>query len=255
MIVFLSPAKLMNQSPVVDAALPAATPLLFPEKTAVVVAALLQLSVEELMQQLGINRELAGLNYMRYREFAAPDRQLKPAVLAYDGVVYRKLDASTLSASAFEYAQDHLLIGSPLYGLLRPLDGLMAYRAAFALSLPGLPGTLYHYWRPVMTMALAERACKQGNVIVDLSSQEISRAIDWKKIGANIEVIRPVFMENRPNGRFQTLAIYAKQARGSMARFLVDERISDPDDLPAFAADGYYYNNALSTRREPVFTR
>lgn len=256
MLVLLSPAKIMDMESVSRLQIPAVSEPMFLKKTSAIVREMQRLSVDDWMQKLGVSRELAELNFMRYMQFDTDTNPVKPAVLAYDGAVYRKFDAATLSCDSFLYAQDRMLIVSPLYGLLRPLDVIKAYRLAFSFSLPALSaGTLYDYWRTLLTDALVEKAERQGDTIVDLTSVEISRSIDWKRIPAKIKIIRPVFKDRRANGRYQMVAIYSKQARGSMSRFIIDERISDPDDLLAFDADGYYYHPTESTAAAPVFTR
>ncbi|MGP9566734.1 peroxide stress protein YaaA [Halomonas sp. AOP5-B2-8] len=213
-------------------------------------------SPQQISELMGISDKLAGLNAARFKEWQPPFTlsNAKPAAQAFQGDVYTGLQAELFSDSDNRYAQSHLRILSGLYGLLRPLDLIQAYRLEMGTKLANRAGSdLYAYWQPILTPALDEAISESGsNVLVNLASNEYFKAVDTKKLNARI--ITPVFKDEK-NGTFKIISFYAKKARGLMSAWLIKEQINDPDRLQDFTVAGYRFNAASSQGDTFVFTR
>ncbi|MFP4023261.1 MAG: peroxide stress protein YaaA [Thiohalospira sp.] len=213
-------------------------------------------SHKELSQLMDINPDLAQLNYERYFQWGLPFNlsNAKQALLAFKGQVFVGLDAKSLSENDLLFAQDHLRILSGLYGVLRPLDLMQPYRLEMGTSLKNSKGeNLYKFWDSKITDFLNHELSHQKNqVLVNLASNEYFKAVVPKKIKGKI--ITPVFKEAKGNN-FKVIAVYSKTARGLMSRFIIKNRIEDPEQLKAFDSEGYLFNEELSTSNEWVFTR
>ena len=254
MLAVLSPAKKLDFSPAPDGT-PATTPR-FLTDTAELVGMLRGMSVSELAGLMSLSDNLATLNHERYATFdldgADADADRKQAVLAFAGDTYVGLDAPTLDADDLAYAGDHLRILSGLYGVLRPTDVIQPHRLEMGTKLATDRGDrLYDFWGTKIADALADDM-GADRVLVNLASVEYASSIDRDALGAR--VITPKFMEVR-DGTPKVISFVAKKSRGAMARWMVQERVDSPDDLPSFDVGGYAYDESLSTEDEPVFTR
>jgi len=213
-------------------------------------------SPPQLSQLMGISDKLAGLNAARYADWETPFSldNAKPAAQAFQGDVYVGLEASAFSADDNAFAQDHLRILSGLYGLLRPLDLIQPYRLEMGIRLESTAGKdLYAYWCEQLTRDLDKAVAASGSsTLVNLASNEYSKAIDFKKLEA--EVLSPVFQDEK-NGQFKIISFYAKKARGLMAAWLIRQRVDKPAALTEFDVAGYRYAPDESTRDKPVFRR
>ena len=178
----------------------------------------------------------------------------KQSILAFKGDVYTGLEAETLNTAQLGFAQKHLSILSGLYGLLRPLDLMQPYRLEMGLKFANRGGkNLYEYWGDDISHAVNKQLKKSGSaVLVNLASNEYFKSVKAKQLEG--EIITPVFKDLK-NGKYKIISFYAKKARGQMARFIIDNELNSPDALKKFKTDGYRYNKAESTAREPVFTR
>lgn len=209
-------------------------------------------AIGELMH---ISDKLAELNYLRYKEFSTPftKKNARPAVYAFAGDVYVGLDAYTLPKEKMEVMQDSLRILSGMYGLLRPLDLMQPYRLEMGTDLKiGRKKNLYAYWGESITAALNEEL-EDDELFVNLASQEYFKVIQPKKL--KVPVISPVFKDFK-NGKLKIISFFAKKARGSMSRYLIQNNISDMDGLKGFDSDGYAYSEVeTSNDNEPVFIR
>ena len=204
---------------------------------------------------MGISDNLAELNHRRYAEWEPSfDNDARPAVLAFKGDVYIGLDAHTLSERDFTWAQKHLRILSGLHGLLRPLDRIHPYRLEMGTRLATNKGSnLYDFWGKKVTQALNTELGKQKKpILVNLASNEYFNVLQAQEIEAR--VINVAFKELR-KGKYQFLSFFAKKARGSMARYMIDHRVDSLKALRAFDYDGYSYNEELSAGDNWVFTR
>ena len=205
---------------------------------------------------MGLSDQLAALNVGRYRDWSSKftAANSKPAIYAFDGDVYDGFDVKSLNAKALDFAQDHVRILSGLYGALRPLDLMQAYRLEMGTSLKNARGKdLYAFWGSRVTDSLKKVLTKDKKpVLLNLASEEYFKVLQPKELGC--PVIAPVFQDAK-DGKYKIISFYAKRARGLMARYVVENRISDPADLKGFNLDGYRYYAADSKVDKPVFRR
>jgi len=210
-----------------------------------------KLSVSDLKNMMKISEDLAILNQKRFQSFSEEpeDYKTKQAALAFAGDTYTGLNASSLSSKELDYAQDHLRILSGLYGVLRPLDLIQPYRLEMGRKIATKSGnTLYAYWSDRIGNELD---LISGGIIVNLASNEYFKATGKKM---NSKIITPSFKEER-GGELKMIGFFAKKARGSMARFMIQNSIKDLKDLKSFNEDGYSFRSELSDTNNWVFTR
>lgn len=214
------------------------------------------LTLQDLKKLMSLSPDLARLNRDRFRVFSdVPSTDVtRPAALAFAGDTYLGLEAASLDAEEMAWAQDHLRILSGLYGVLRPLDAIQAYRLEMGSRLKTRRGkSLYDYWRDQLSKALNAQAERVGtDVLVNCASQEYFGAVAPKSL--KLRVVTPVFKEDKGNEPV-IVSFFAKRARGAMARFIVQNRLSDPADLTNFNSGGYAYNADMSEVDRPVFVR
>ncbi|WP_375173757.1 peroxide stress protein YaaA [Pseudooceanicola sp.] len=213
-------------------------------------------TLKELKGLMDLSDDLAKLNRDRFRDFADNPSQdaLRPAALAFAGDTYQGLEAGSLEPEELDWAQDHLCILSGLYGVLRPLDGIQPYRLEMGSRLKTRRGkTLYDYWGATPAKALKDQAEAIGtDTLINCASQEYFGAVDVKKLG--LRVITPTFLEEK-NGKAKIVSFFAKKARGSMARFIITRRLTDPEGIRDFDFGGYQYDAEASSPDAPVFWR
>ena len=213
-------------------------------------------SVAEIATLMDLSEPLAALNVGRYGvwrpRFTA--RNSKPAVLAFNGDVYAGLDAVSLSDADLLWAHEHVAILSGLYGVLRPLDRMQAYRLEMGTALANSRGkNLYAFWGDTIARHLNQRAQRDASpVIVNLASQEYFHAADRNVLKPR--VVECVF-EDWKTDRYKVISFFAKRARGLMARFAVQGRLSTPRELQAFDVDGYAFDANMSETDRLVFRR
>lgn len=252
MLVVISPAKSLDMDPVdVLATVPE-----FQDDAIRLSKTARNLTLAQLKGLMSISDNLARLNRDRFKAFAADPTaaMVKPAVLAFNGDTYQGLEAKTLNADDLAWAQDHLGILSGLYGVLRPLDEIQPYRLEMGSRLKTRRGTsLYDYWGDTIAKALNERASQAGtDTLINCASQEYFGAADRKAL--KLRVITPQFLEVKDD-RPRIVSFFAKRARGAMARFVVENRLTDADDILDFGTGGYAYDADLSMPDKPVFLR
>ena len=245
MLVVVSPAKKLDMTPV-DGLTP--TRPMFGEDAASLANTARRLSRKKLQDLMSISPDLARLNAERFAAFGTQDR--KPAALAFAGDTYQGLEAASLDPDEMAFAQDHLRILSGLYGLLRPLDEIEPYRLEMGSKLATRRGkSLYAFWGSRIAVALNETG---QDVLVNCASQEYFGAVDTGAL--NMQVITPVFMEEKA-GTPKIVSFFAKKARGAMARYVIQRRLTDPGALTEFDTGGYVYQPDMSEPTRPVFVR
>jgi cytoplasmic iron level regulating protein YaaA (DUF328/UPF0246 family) len=254
MLTVISPAKTLDfETP---PSTRKATQPRFIERSAALVDDARSLSPDDIRALMGVSDNIAQLNHQRFMNWGTPFTldNAKQALLAFKGDVYTGLQADTLSTAQLGFAQKHLCILSGLYGLLRPLDLMQAYRLEMGLKFANRGGdNLYQFWGDEITTALNAQLKKSGTrVLVNLASNEYYKAVKPKALDA--EIITPVFKDLKGD-KYKIISFYAKKARGQMARFIIDKEINEPEGLKKFRTDGYRYNKAESTARELIFTR
>jgi len=252
MLILISPAKNLNFDPL-ERDLEVTQPA-FLKETRQLAKTAKGLSKGQLKRLMNLSDKLTELNYERFQAFKTPFtiENAKPAALSFAGDVYQGLQASTLKAEDLNWAQDHLRILSGLYGLLRPLDLIQPYRLEMGRPLKtDQANDLYGFWKDKLTKQV-NKDLNGSQTLVNLASNEYFGAIDPNKVKS--EIITPQFKEIR-DGKARFISFSAKKARGTMARYIIDKRIDQPEDLKGFKRDGYKFNKALSEGNQWVFTR
>lgn len=253
MLVVISPAKRLDWAPV-----PEITPTepQFADAAWELVQVARNLTAPDVQALMKISDSLARLNVER---FAAYDRRpapenVRPALRAFAGDTYAGLEAKSLDPEEIAWAQAHLRILSGLYGVLRPCDAMQPYRLEMGSRLHTARGaSLYAFWadRPARALRKAADAV-QSQVLINCASQEYFTAVNTDVLG--LRVVTPVFLEDKPGGP-KIVSFYAKKARGAMARFIIQHRLTDPAALTAFDMGGYVHEPSLSEPDRPAFLR
>ena len=252
MLIVLSPAKRLDFTEA-DPALPASERR-FRDDTASLSKTAKRQTRADLRRLMGISDDLAKLNAERFKAFNSDSIHGVQAAFAFAGDVYEGLKARELDPTALDWAQEHLRILSGFYGLLRPLDRIQPYRLEMGTRLKTRRGaSLYDFWGDRISKQLNADADGQLDpTLVNLASQEYFGAVDARAL--KLPVVTPQFREQK-NGESRIISFFAKKARGSMARFAIDERLERAEDLKAFDRDGYRFDKAVSSEAEWIFIR
>ena len=254
MLMVISPAKTLDfETPVVT---DIHTRPDFLNEAETLIEELRVLSPPQVSELMGISDKLGDLNFGRYLNWSRPfnTKNAKQAVLAFKGDVYTGLDAEHMTEKQLEWAQDHLRILSGLYGLLRPLDLMQAYRLEMGTRFANSGGKdLYAFWGEKITDALnTELAKEKTPILINLASNEYFRSVQTAQL--NAQVITPVFKDWK-GGKYKIISFYAKKARGLMSAYIIKNRIKNVEKIKQFNVDGYEYNEAMSSAKNWVFTR
>ena len=214
-------------------------------------------SPEDLSSLMGLSENLSVLNFERNMNWQVPKKpsnEVRQAIFAFKGDVYVGLDSETLSKSDIKYAQKNLAILSGLYGLLKPLDLMYPYRLEMGTKMKNENGkNLYEFWGNKITTSINELAKKNNSKgIINLASVEYFSSVKTENL--DLPVYSPVFKDFK-NGKYKIISFFAKKARGSMARFVIQNKIKNPTDLNKFNLDGYKYSAKDSSEYSPVFLR
>lgn len=252
MKIVISPAKSLN----FEKELPTAqfTQPSFLKESKKVHAVLKQQSPAELSQLMSISDKLADLNWQRNKAWKTPfnPTNSRPAVYTFDGEVYNGLDAYSIPMEKLDLLQERLRILSGLYGVLKPLDLMQAYRLEMGTKLPiGESKNLYDFWKTTVTASL-NKELKKGELFVNLASNEYFSVIDTKAL--KVPVITPDFKDYK-DGKLKMISFFAKKARGMMVRYIIDTNAETIDDLKGFNYEGYQFDANLSKGNNLVFTR
>ena len=226
----------------------------FLNQAATIQRTLKQKKPKDLSQLMYISEKLAELNWQRNQEWQTPFtiENARPAIYTFDGEVYLGLDAYTLPLDKLEVLQEKLRILSGLYGLLKPLDLIQAYRLEMGTSLPiGKNKNLYEFWKKIITKEL-NRELKKGELFINLASNEYFSAVEVKDL--KVPVITPEFKDYK-DGNLKMISFFAKKARGMMVRYIIDTNAETIDDLKGFNYEGYAFDANLSRENTLVFTR
>jgi cytoplasmic iron level regulating protein YaaA (DUF328/UPF0246 family) len=254
MKILLSPAKSIHQDKTYENLF--STEIVFKNETNSLAKKLQKLSVKKMEKLMQISSELALLNVQRYADWTEEINKNTasfPAIYGFNGEVYKGFEADTLSEKQLLYAQENVRILSGLYGILKPLDLIAPYRLEMGTKWNITPKTknLYQFWDKKIT-AYLNNELKKNEPIINLASTEYFKAVDVKSL--NARVITPVFKEFK-NGDYKIIMMFAKHARGAMARYIVNNELIDPEEIKLFSQDGYGFDHNLSSENEWVFTR
>ena len=250
MQILLANAKIMYEKAEKQ---PLSTPL-FQSVADTLAAEMARMDVEELARQLDCSTKIAAENWKRYHNFAAAEKM--PAILAYNGQAYKHLRADSLSGESLEYAQRHLWTTCFLYGLLRPMDGIVPYRMEHCVTLEATGDKpVNQFWKDKLTDVLIDSVKADDGVLLHLSTAEYEHLFDWKRVCKEVKVIQPLFYVRQKDGRLKMQAVWAKACRGAMVRFVLTHQIAHPEELAAFSYEGFEYAPQLGEEAFPHFVR
>lgn len=268
MQLLLSPAKLMNFNEIPET-IKGASPL-FLSKTNALVDFCQRLSVSDFAKLLKINPKMAHDVYGYFQTFHLDKVPQRSAAFAFNGIAFQGLNIHDFSDEELSFAQSHLNIVSGLYGLLRPLDIIKPYRldVSTKISPAGLNNLnsvnlsstypksnyLYGFWQKTVNQYLSEQLNKDDNTIINLSSSEYYKLIVPQLLPDKMRMITIAFREQK-TGSLKQVIVYAKKARGQMARFIVKNKIAKVEEIKGFDTDGYFYYPAQSTPTQWMFVR
>lgn len=253
MKILISPAKSIDEKALKSSV---STIPIFQNETQKIVKNLRNSKVEDLKKIMSISEDLAQLNWKRYKNWkksTSEDQALITAGFAFSGEVYRGLDLSSLSEKELEIANKDLRILSGLYGILKPSDLIYPYRLEMGTRFSPIEDqkNLYEFWKDKIAKTL-KKELEKDEVIVNLASNEYFKAVDIQQLKNRI--ITPVFKEFK-NGKFTIVMMYAKHARGSMARYLIQNQLTNIEELKLYNIDGYSFDSNQSNENEWVFVR
>jgi cytoplasmic iron level regulating protein YaaA (DUF328/UPF0246 family) len=253
MIITLSPAKLQDFSK--PASIKESSKALYPKETEELISELKVFSANEIAELMSISPKQSMEVYQHIQGFDMPRTPQKQAAFAYNGIAYKGLDAETISAEDWKFGQEHLIILTGLYGALRPLDLIKPYRLEFIIKLANSRGSnLYEFWGDTLTKYFSERLKKDDNTWLNVASHEYSKAINKKDLPKGTKIVNAIFKEQTAQGP-KMKVVYAKKARGMMARFVIQNKITKIEDIKHFDTEGYSFSPSLSTDEDWVFTR
>ena len=223
-----------------------------------------QYSTDTIAEMLCCSQQIAAQNKLRFIQFFE-DKPKLPAILAYHGQAYKHLKAETLTVDDLNYSQGKLWITSFLYGLLRPLDGILPYRmeglvalgsaASLCEELPSGEGqNMFGFWKSRLTDMLIDSVKADDGILVHLATEEYQHLFDWQRVRREVRIIQPLFYVRKGNG-LKIQAVWAKTCRGAMTRFIIENRITTPDDLSAFSYEGFEYKPTLGEPDYPHFIK
>lgn len=253
MLLLISPAKTLDftETEYSSYSQPA-----FLEQSKILVKKIKKFSAQKIEKLMKVSNNIASLNVERYQTFSTPFNtdNAKPSILAFKGDVYRGLAVEDFTEKDFEYAQNQLLILSGLYGVLRPLDLIQAYRLEMKTALGvGKNKNLYEFWGDKITQQINTYLDTHSTqAIINLASKEYFKAVKPKSLNGDLYTIE--FKEKR-NGQYKIIAFNAKRARGLMCRFAIKNRLTQPQQLKKFDLEDYKFNEEQSSDRLWLFTR
>ena len=252
MKIVISPAKSLNYEKTVPVT--THTEPQFLKQTATIQNTLKKKKPDQLSELMDISAKLAELNWQRNQDWHVPftPDNARQAVYAFDGDVYTGLDVYTLPEDKISILQERLRILSGLYGLLKPLDLMQAYRLEMGTAMPvGKNKNLYEFWKKTITKSLNDEL-QNDELFLNLASNEYFSAVDAKAL--KVPVITPEFKDYK-DGKLKMISFFAKKARGLMVRYIIDTNAETLDDLKGFNYEGYAFDANLSKGNTLVFTR
>jgi cytoplasmic iron level regulating protein YaaA (DUF328/UPF0246 family) len=254
MLLLISPAKTLDlETPAPTADFTQAD---FLKQSKQLISELRVLAPQDISALMSISDKLGTLNFDRFANWKTPFKptNAKQALFAFQGDVYTGMQAQTFSADDIQFAQLHLRILSGLYGLLRPLDLMQAYRLEMGTSFANSRGkNIYEFWGDTITKAINQQLKElNSSVVINLASTEYFSSVKPKLLKA--EIITPVFKDKK-NGQYKIISFFAKKARGMMSAYVIQHKIANPEAIKRFDLAGYSFNASMSGEREWVFTR
>ncbi len=252
MILLLSPAKTIETGKTPDNLM--TTEPQFTAQAQKLMKVLQKLKGQQLQQLMDISEALADLNVQRNKVWGTTKAETGMAVYSFNGEVYRGMKVNTWSKNDLEYAKEHLIILSGLYGMLKPTDAIHPYRLEMGtkLKVDKNHDGLYNFWSETLTKTVLQRVNESRNCLVNLASDEYFKVLKLDK--KKVDIITPSFLDMK-NGKYKMLTVYAKYMRGVMASWMIQNQVRDRKSLFTFKENHYSLNPELSTDMKPVFTR
>ena len=254
MLIIISPAKTLDfeTAPITKVH----TQPEFLKESRQLVSQLKDLTPAEVSSLMKISDKLGVLNFLRFNEWKTPFtlNNAKQALLAFKGDVYTGINADSFSRRDLNFAQKHLRILSGLYGILKPLDLIQAYRLEMGSKFRNKKGKdLYEFWESKLTDQINQDIkASKSKYLINLASNEYFKSLQADAI--NAEIIVPVFKDYK-NGKYKIITFYAKKARGLMSAYIIKNRLKNPEDIKAFNVDGYKFCKSASNSTNWVFQR
>lgn len=257
MITIISPATTMNFDKNISISLKLSDPYFYKE-TDILIDILKSLNKNEISSLMNLSEELTNLNFDRYKLLKTYKSDYLQAILAFDGQVFDCINVDDFDNSDFEFANNHLRILSGLYGVLKPLDLIQAYRLEMKAKLKSECGNdLYKFWKEKITAYLFNELNNcNDKTLVNLASNEYIKAIDIKYLNKTFNIVNVEFKDFRENtNSYKVIGLYSKKARGYLTRYIIKNKIDNVDVLKDFTYDGYKFNTDLSDNNNFIFTR
>ena len=210
--------------------------------------------IETIAEMLGCSHAIATQNKLRFMHHLE-EAATMPAILAYHGQAYKHLKAETLTAEHLNFSQQHLCIMSFLYGMLRPLDGILPYRMEGNVELPSGEGkNMFGFWKSRLTDVLIDSIKADDGVLIHLATEEFQHLLDWQRVSHEVLIVQPLFYVKKGNA-LKMQAVWAKTCRGAMTRFIIENRINDPSLLQGFSYEGFHFDPYLGDENHPHFVK
>lgn len=254
MLILISPAKTFAGAKSLCPDAPSSTPRFLSEAHQII-ADSLRLSAQELGRALALSPRLRDEVYARQRAFFDEGVAERPALLAYSGMVYRKIAAQSFTADEWRMAGERLRMTSFVYGLLRPSDRIRPYRMEGGIHLPlcGEGERLFDYWRDRLTPLLIEEGKQQGGTLLYLASEEMRQLFHWAEVERQLRVLTPTFLTVQPDGRHKQIVVYTKMARGTLTSEVIRRGLITEDEVKACRPEGFCFAPEHSTERDWTF--
>lgn len=254
MLIVISPAKTLDFESINDN-LPMTNPR-FLDESKIIMKELRELDSDSIGKLMKISDKLSSLNKERFTSWEDTLENSKHCLLAFQGDVYKGLDVGSFTDEDLFYANDHLRILSGLYGVLRPFDGINPYRLEMGSRLRlGENKDLYEFWSDTLKDSIyKELRIHNESTLINLASKEYFKSVEDIINKDDVKIITPTFKEFR-NGEYKIISLKAKRARGLMSRYIIQNKINNPEELKLFTEEDYEYNEELSNEQEWIFTR
>ncbi|GAA0099709.1 peroxide stress protein YaaA [Paraclostridium bifermentans] len=255
MITIISPATTMNFD--INTNFKSSTPF-FEFEVKYLISILKKLTRDEISDLMNLSNDLTNLNFDRYQILGTESSKYLQALLAFDGQVFNCIKVNEFDESDFEFANAHLRILSGLYGVLKPLDMIQSYRLEMKAKLKNEQGNdLYKFWKEKITDYIYNELNNQENkTLLNLSSNEYSKAINFKKLSKDFQVVNVEFKDFKESSNtYKVIGIYSKKARGHLTSYIIKNKIDSIEGIKNFNYDGYTFNANLSDSNSIIFTR
>ena len=211
-------------------------------------------SSETIAEMLGCSLQIGVQNKLRFMRFFEGEQML-PAIFAYHGQAYKHLKAETLTEEDLGFSQEHLWITSFLYGMLRPLDGILPYRMEGNVTLPSGDGeNMFSFWKSRLTDVLISEVKADDGTLIHLATEEYQHLFDWQRVRREVHIVQPLFYARKGNS-LKMQAVWAKTCRGAMTRFIIEHRLTNPAELCDFTYEGFAHEPRLGEASFPHFIK